>query len=295
MKGDTATAVEKLGKNKSAEAQYQLALLQFQRKEYKKALKISKKLSKQDELSTNVGLGSYLIQVLAYTHFQKDKKVEKTYDKAFEKFPLHYLLYFNYGMKVHQDGNLKLAEEHIQKSILLNPAHAEGHRYLSLIQEEKGQRIKAILPLYAYLIYSTEEQPKESVMDSLQNLLYKGIEVVQENGLSFTLAFSKEDADENPNLQALELVLNDLNHNTPGIPENEVDKFRIYTHSIFRFMSENHRGEDNIWWGLYGRLLNDMHDKKYVDAFIYSLFHEIDRKNPPKAIEKYENWKMKLR
>src|SRR5690606_7736012 len=173
---------------------YQLAILQLQRKEYKKALKIAKKLSKQDELPTSFGLGSFLIQILVYTQFENDKKVEKSYDKAFEKYPLHYLLYFNYAMKVHQDGNSELAEEHIQKSILLNPAHAAAHKYLAQIQEENGNRIKAILPLYAYLIYSDDEKEKKAVLAKLQKLLYEGIEVKQENGLSFTVPFSTEEA-----------------------------------------------------------------------------------------------------
>lgn len=67
-------------------------------------------------------------------------------------------------------GRLAEAEEYCQKAILLNTANAEAHLLLAQVNEVRGLRFQAMLPLYYYLLISNEEELKNAAYQLLVQL-----------------------------------------------------------------------------------------------------------------------------
>lgn len=264
--------------------------IQFLKEEkYRKAIHLAERKQKKQPQAGHW----YFVQAIAYKHLNKTKKIEAIFKEAFDKLPATALLYYNYGIKKMYDGKYADADQFFQQSIQLEPTFVEAHKALSKVHELQGNRIKAILPLYIYFLFLPEGESNENELNRLKSLLFQGINVIQENGLTFSLPFSKEDKE----MFQMELMLNELNSLFNKQDHLFGNRLLAFSEAIFSYLNENREAKSDIWWSFYANILGEISENNHTAAYITT---ELKNKNQGKEeiqlkeINKYLEWKANL-
>lgn len=264
---------------------------------YRKVIREVKRKIRKSEKQDQDLQNWYLLQIMAYSNLGEEAKTEKTFAKAFAELQPSFLLYYNYALKKMWERDYLQADQFVQQSIQLNSAFAPSHLLLSEIQKMQGRRIKAILPLYAYFLFEDEDNAEQKQISKLRHLLYKGINVVQSNGLTFTLPYSREEK-ENGFLE-LEILLNDLQEQFQNGSSKE-HRMAVYTKAVFGFVGYQPLQKEDIWWSFYGEIFGEIAKKNLIEAFVYTELEQ-ESANSTKfylrhhnKVEEYLEWRENL-
>ncbi len=133
---------------------YEISFSYFSAKDYKNAEKYSKKVI---EINNGNLLGAYITYGSALDMQGKINKSIKVYEKAMKDFD-NYLLYYNHAISCFNSGKINKAYESALKAINNNSSYASSHLILSKIMEKQGVRIKAMLPIYFFLLIEPNSQ-----------------------------------------------------------------------------------------------------------------------------------------
>lgn len=294
-KGDYKNAIKTYQKALSIDpnsslVNYEIAFSYFSDKNYKNAEIYSKKVI---DLKKGHLLSAYISYGNALDMQGKTKKAMKSYEKAMKDFD-NYLLYYNHAITCFNSGNTDKAYESAIKAITNNSTHASSHLVLSKIMEKKGSRIKAMLPLYFFLLLEPNSNRAAIEYQTLKNYIDHGVTQTSEKNINVTVPI-----DNDPDFSAAEMMIS-LSKASNSLEENKekagIELFAENNDSLFRILGELKKGNSGFWWDFYVPFFYGMANENLSKSFSYyislSKGEEVNNwiKENNVEFEKFENW-----
>lgn len=269
---------------------YEISFSYLSAKDYKNAEKYSKKVI---ELNDGNLLGGYITYGSALDLLGKTNKSIKVYEKAMKDFD-YYLLYYNHALSCFNIGEINKAYESTLKAINKNSSHPSSHLILSKIMEQQGNRIKAMLPLYFFLLLEPNSQRAEIEYLTLRNYIDHGVTRTSDKNIDVVVPMN-EDSD----FGAAEMMIS-LSKASNSLEENEgKSEFQLFAEnneSIFKVLGELKQDNTGFWWDFYVPFFYDLANENLTETYSYYISQSQGEEpinwlnEHPIEIERFENW-----
>ncbi len=269
--GDIESAIKwlkqayKLDKN-SNQVNYLLAQAYFDNHDYENATIHSSKVvdnGGEFEQECCIIAGNCWDQQLRY------HRAEKIYKEGMEKFPDNMLIAYNLANSYFKAKDLEMAEREIAKVILKDPGYAAAHVLLAYISYENGDRIKAMLPLYYYLLINQDDERAEGVYEFLNTLWEQGIRAKGQREAKVHKSGVEVDSFAKMEQELAQLEQEDRNSKAIlDTKENlNIHKLSYRTKDLFTVLSEDSSVDYEMWWKFYVNLYSKVQENNYVESF----------------------------
>lgn len=294
-KGEYKKAIELYQKALSIDpnsslANYEIAFSYLSDKDYKNAELYSKKVI---DLKKDNYLAAYITYGNALDMQGQSKKAIKSYEKAMKDFD-NYLLYYNHALTCFNSGETDKAYNSAIKAINNNSSHASSHLILSKIMEKKGSRIKAMLPLYFFLLIEPNSGRSATEYQTLRNYIDLGVSQTSEKNINVEVPMGKD-----PDFGAAEIMIS-LSKASNNIEENkgksDLELFAENNDGLFRILGELKKDNSGFWWDFYVPFYYEMATNDLTKAFSYYISlsngEEADKwiEDNNAEFEKFKNW-----
>lgn len=249
---------------KSSTVNYEISYSYLASGDYKSAIKYSKKVIEIDD--GNV-LGGYMTYGSALDLLGKTKRSIKVYEEAMEDFD-NYLLYYNHAISCLNVGEVDKAYDSAIKAITNNSSHPSSHLILSKIMEMKGSRVKAMLPLYYFLLVEPASERATTVYQTLKNYAVAGIEHGADKNINVTVPM-----DSNSDFEAAELMisLSRVSSQIDNENKTELQLFADQNDSIFKVLGELKKDNSGFWWDFYVSTFYNLAEADLTETFSYYI------------------------
>lgn len=262
-------AALKIDKN-SPIANYELAYTYLATRQYDLAIKHSKIVLKEAKgENENIKHGAYVVKGSSEDLMGKPKNAIKTYEEGISKFPASSLLNYNLGLTCYNVQDYQKAEEATIRAVQISPNHGSSHLLLSSIMLDQNQRIKAILPLYYFLMVEPSSKRTVSSYQRLLELLNMGVTRKDDKNISIILPSN----DINDGYSTIETMLGFLaaaKYTEEGEKKTEYEQFASITSSVFSLLDEKELKKD-FWKDFYVTKYKSLSDSTNVEAFCYFI------------------------
>ena len=274
----------------SSLANYEIAFSYLSDKDYKKAELHSKKVI---DLNKDYVLGAYIAYGNALDMQGKSKKAIKAYERAMKDYD-NYLLYYNHAISCFNIGKVDKAYESALKAIKNNSSHASSHLILSKIMDKKGSRIKAMLPLYFFLLLEPSSERATIEYRTLRDYIDHGVSHTSEKSINVAIPM-----DNDSDFGAAEMMIS-LSKASNGLEENkgksDLELFAENNDAIFKVLGELKKDNSGFWWDFYVPFFYEMANKNLTKPFSYyislSKGEEANKwiEGNHDEFEKFKNW-----
>ncbi len=146
---------------------YRLSDCYYQQKKWSDALFYSGEVMMADK---GYWLDAALIYASSASRMNEFKKAVRTYEKAIKRFPDNSTLYYNLGLAYFDNSLFQQAETYVQKAVLLDKGNSDSHLLLAHTMRNQGQWLKAMLPLYYFLIIEQDTERSKKIWNELQDV-----------------------------------------------------------------------------------------------------------------------------
>ncbi len=262
----------------SDEVMFLLADSYFDNRDYDNALIYSNKvIAKGQEYRQDC----YEIAGNCWDKKLRFERAEKVYKEGLSEFPDDLHLQYNLANSYYKAKKYDAAEIEVAKVINIDPGYGEAHLLLAYVNYDRGERIRAMLPLYYYLLIKQDDERAEGVYDFLNMLWSQGIRTKAQRSqkaynsgleISFFDQLECQLAEFEKNY-----VVNDSSYDKK---ENlNILKLAHNTEALFQICSANLESDYDLWWQRYMGLYNRVYSKNYVEClcnFIASCKYEQD-------------------
>ncbi|MEO1049135.1 MAG: tetratricopeptide repeat protein [Bacteroidota bacterium] len=187
-----------------------------------------------------------------------DKAIE-TYEKGIALFPYRYLLHYNYGVTLYDQGKYKKAQQAFETVLKINPFHAGSHRGLARTSILQGHRTKAMLSMLMYLALVPNDRTN---LANLENLVNNAIR--EESTIK---PFSNNTGFEDLDLLVKSKAALDERFE-PLVDFNAA--FVKQTELVFEMMQADPNSDD-LWMRFYVPFFKKLHQQELTPAFLYFL------------------------
>ncbi|MBN2396495.1 MAG: tetratricopeptide repeat protein [Candidatus Atribacteria bacterium] len=274
----------------SSLANYEIAFSYFSDKDYKNAEIYSKKVI---DLNEDNLLAAYITYGNALDMQGQTKKAIKSYEKAIKDFD-NYLLYYNYAITCFNSGETDNAYDAVIKAINNNSSHASSHLILSKIMEKKGSRIKAMLPLYFFLLLEPNSGRSAIEYQTLRNYIDHGVSQTSEKNVNVIVPMDKDS-----DFGAAEMMIS-LSRASNSLEENkdksDQELFAENNDGLFKILGELKKDNSGFWWDFYVPFFYELANENLTKPFSYyislSKGEEINKwiESNNDEFEKFKNW-----
>jgi tetratricopeptide (TPR) repeat protein len=247
---------------KNSTAHYEIANTYTAMQKYEEAIDHAEKVIKLKD--GNLG-EAYTLLGTAYDMLKKPKKAIKAYEEGIKAFPNQYNLYYNLGITQYNQGDLDKAELAAMGSVKNNPKHANSHFLLANIEKDKGKRVKAMLPLYTYLIIQPNPKKVVAAREMLEKLHKFNVNVKQgadSKNVTINLSMSDKEEEFSDTENALSLMasimaipMEDKVKDSLKIASTPESKFVENTQMLFEMITKEDKDKtkktDSFWQAAY--------------------------------------------
>jgi tetratricopeptide (TPR) repeat protein len=282
-----------IDKNSSL-ANYELSYTYMTMQKYDEAIKYSKRVL---ELNGGQQEHAYLVLGNSLDMTGKPKEAISVYEEGLMKFPQSNLLNYNIAFTAYNLGDYEKAEHSAINAIQINPTHASSHLILASIMQEKGERVKAILPLYYFLFLEPNSKRSLTIYRILRTLLSQGIEKKSDKEVNVEVPSS---AIKDSIFGPAEMMLGILGANKyleENIEKSEFEVFVQTNKSLFSVLSEIKKDNKGIWWDLYVTAFQSLVHSGNCEAFSYYISQSTNSDdvkswmaNNPTKMELLQDW-----
>lgn len=249
----------------SSLAHYELGFTYLSAKEYELAEKHSKKVL---DLNNGHLLAGYIAYGNSLDLQGKTEKAIKAYEKGIKDFD-NYLLHYNHAMACLNSGKIDKAYESAINAISNNPSHASSHLILSKIMDEKNIRIKAMLPLYFFLMIEPNTERATIEYNTLRNYIDHGVSKKGDKNINVVVPMN-DDAD----FGAAEMMISLLKA-SENLEENkgksDLELFAINNDKLFKILGELKKENKGFWWDYYVTFFYSMANENLSTPFSYYI------------------------
>jgi tetratricopeptide (TPR) repeat protein len=256
-----------IDKNSSL-ANYELSYTYMVTQQYDNAVKFSKKVLDQN---TDNQHGAYIVLGSSLDMLGKPDKAIKAYEEGLTKFPDSNLLNYNLALTLYNQKEYDKAEKAAINAILAKPTHGSSHIILSAIMQSKGERVKALLPMYYFLMLEPNSKRSTRNYNSLKNLQGQGVEKKNDNKINVTVPFS---ASKDSVFGAAEMMVSLLEaskYTDENKGKSDMELFIETNNKFFGILGELKKENKGIWWDLYVSKFYDLRQTKNLEAFSYYI------------------------
>jgi Tfp pilus assembly protein PilF len=247
-------------------ANYELAYTYYTIGEYKKALKYSKRVFKN---GNEHKAEAYIISGSSMDLLGKPGKAIQVFEDAIKAFPTNYLLYYNLALSAYGINDLQKAEEAVINAIYTNMSHASSHLLLSYIMNRKGNRVKAILPAYFFLLLEPDTKRSAEVYEFLIAKLNEGVEKVGDSTVHVNIPFLKHTTDDFGPAELMISMVATASKLNKGNPDSFMEEFSGINNSIFNMLGELKQDKMGFYWDKYVDVFYDLSLSDNMLAYSY--------------------------
>lgn len=243
--------------NEDAIANYELANSYYSNKEYEKALKFSQKVINKNKKYL---LAAYLLSGSCLTDMGNLAEANKVFETAAKKYTHHYLIQYNLGINNYNLKNYTKALKYAQKSVFIKPMHASSHLLLAALNEIKGNRIKATMSYYFFLLLEPSSIRSVKALGELKGLL----KIIMSNEKGVTPS-------SDPLLMTkYRLSQVDLSRKKG---QSEMEAFVNKTKYFFKTIGSVHKKTPypSVWGNIYVPLLYRLGRSRHVTPYCYFI------------------------
>lgn len=169
---------------KNLRAQYEKAYVYMAMGEWREVLYYSYEVLDEE---SDYYIDACLLYGSALDKSGRSKQALKFYKKVLKDHPNESLIAYNLALSYFNIKDWDNAQESVQKSIVIDKMNLESHLLLSSILLKKGERFKALLPLYYYLLF---DQDSGKSIDAHNQLLNIWNLLAMNNGKNVTMPLS---------------------------------------------------------------------------------------------------------
>ena len=247
----------------SGVANYEVSYSYLMLGDYPNAAKYSRQAIKIDDDSQ---LSAYIAYGSALDMMGKTRKSINVYEKAMKKYD-YYLLYYNHAVSCLVGGKLNKAYASAIKAIEDNPSHGSSHLILSKIMASKGERVKAMLPLYFFLLLEPDTPRAVTAYKNLRKYMDEGVsdEMGKKVVVSVPIAGHADFFGAEMLLSLAKTEQTQEKHED----ETELQHFAEINEQLFKGLGELKRGQSGFWWDFYVSFFSEMANNGLCEAYSY--------------------------
>jgi tetratricopeptide (TPR) repeat protein len=249
----------------SSLANYEIAYTYLSNNQYELAEKYSKRVL---DLKNGNLLEGYIAYGNSLDLQGKNKKAIQAYEEGLKTFD-NYLLHYNLAMAHYNSENYDKASESAINAILNNSSHASSHLILSKIMVNKNVRIKAMLPLYFFLMIEPNSERAGIEYKNLRNYLAYGVTQKDNNNVDITVPMNGD-----VDFGAAEMMISLLKA-SENLEKNEgksdMELFADNNHKLFKILGELKNENTGFWWDFYVTFFYDMAKENLTTPYSYYI------------------------
>jgi tetratricopeptide (TPR) repeat protein len=275
-------------------ANYELSYTYLAIEKYDDAIKYSKRVIKQN--SDNLE-PAYVVLGSSFDMKGKSKDAVKIYEEGLTKFPKSNLLNFNLALTFFNLHDYDNAEQASVNAIEANPTHGSSHLLLGKIMTIKGERVKALLSFYYFLMLEPDSKRSLNVFTNLKKMLKDGVEQHSENKINIQInsATTKDSI-----FGAAEIMVSlkgATRFTTDNKGKSDNEYFVETNKSLFSILGELKKNNTNIWWDFYVSKFYNLIKTNNCEAFSYYISQSSNSpevsiwiNNHQNEIQSLKNW-----
>ncbi len=249
----------------SSLANYELSYSLLASGEYNLAVEYARKVIEQDGdhmLPAYICLGNALD-----LQGNPDQAIE-CYEQALESFD-HYLIHYNLALTCYNSGDNEKAFQSILNAINSNPVHGSSHLALSKIMEEEGSRVRAMLPLYFFLLIEPDSQRAAIEYDRLKGFMEQGVSRTSDTEINVNVP---EESDSDFGAAEMILSMSRASYFTEESKgKSELESFAETNESLFGVLSELKKDNTGFFWDFYVPYFSELNKEKHTEAYSYYI------------------------
>jgi tetratricopeptide (TPR) repeat protein len=281
----------------SSLANYELSYTYMTIKKYDDAIKYSKKVVAQNSAHQQLG---YIVWGTSLDMKGYPKEAIKAYEEGLMKFPYSNLLNYNLALTAYNIGDYEKARPAVQNAILAKPEHGSSHLLLANIMIKNGERVKALLSFYYFLLLEPSSKRSLANLNILKSMLNLGVEKQSGNKINVTIpSLTLKDSA----FGAAEMMVS-LSGVARYEKENKGKSENVFfaetNKNLFSVLGELKKDNKNIWWDLYVTKFNDLVESGNCEAFSYYISQSTNSvevnnwiTNNPDKMQSFKGWMKK--
>lgn len=281
-KGDYAGAIAQYRTVPSSDTAYvrvlgELGLSYLANKQYKEAAEASRRAI---ALHAN-DAQPYVILAEAEEEQSHIAEALRAYADGLHRFPYSQTLWYNQGVTQKNNGRSAEALASLQRSLELNPTHANSHLLLGGLAAQQGQPARAMLSLMTFLAVQPAAERSNGVLVSLEQLATGTLAIEEKERVK---PFVPNEA-----LQELDLLLTSkvaLRKDYTSKVKFEANLVKQVQLLVEKFPTTNGTAaESDFWLRTYGPLVAALRKDDNLTAFTYLILVSADDKKPAQWVK----------
>jgi tetratricopeptide (TPR) repeat protein len=244
---------------------YEIAFSYFEMKDYKNALKYSKKVIKANK---DHMLHGYMIYGSSLDMLGKVKESIKAFEKAGKEFD-HYLIYYNLAVTCMNAGYTDKAFDAVIKAISNRPQHPGSHLLLSQVAAAKQQKTQSALALYYFLMLEPGSARAKAEYPKLIRYLNDGVERKDEKNITLYLSALTNDPFGTVETSLSLFKATFMLEGKPKVSDN--DRYQQLTARLFASALDFKNENKGIFWDFYVPFFGTLEKEKMTEAFFYHI------------------------
>lgn len=172
---------------------------------------------------------------------------------------------YYYGAMLVRRGHYAEAENMLQKAIIGNKNNADAHLMLAMIEANQGQRFKAIMPLYYFMLINTNEEKQIMAYNRLLSLWRqsaKALVMIKDKKQSDTFNDATDAA-------ISTWATSDSIINLKG--KAQIEKLNQYTNQLFGYLLSHSEQNLDFWQVAYTDFFVTLVPRNFVESYVYYI------------------------
>lgn len=235
--------------------------------------------------------GTYINYGTALDHLKKPEEAIKVYSEGINKYPNHYLLYFNRAVteNIYKQTDNAIAD--LKKAVSLNPSHTTSHLYLGLLLSSSN-KICAMMSLSAFLMIEPEGQRAARALPQLLNIVGSNVEKKDEKNITISLDYKLIDSavklqDDYRYAEVAMSMLAALDFDKKNSKKNVAEKLSEKLDMIIGVIDgKKDTPQTGFYTSFYIPFFKSLKDNGYLETACYIMCTSADEKDVKKWISK---------
>lgn len=236
---------------------------------------------------------------------KKTPEALAVYQQGLRRYPTSYMLWFNQGVALLQQGSTEKSLASFERAVALNPRHASSHLLLGEAERQAGRRVPQVLALARFLVLEPTGPRAAPRVAQLDQAMLQGVRQTGERNVTINISsqsLKKPKGKSNDDFSTEEMALSlagALSLDEKNKDKNPLEKFIDQFTTLCQVLGE--RGKDaggGFLHTYYVPYFVEMEKKGFVPAFAY-LAHSAAAEAPaaqqwlaahPAEVQVFQEW-----